>query len=97
MINVKERIMALLKANNVSQYELARKAGLSKNTINGIFTQKGEPKLETIEKIASAFGLTLSTFFDEAYKPHYSKLDSDFLKLSTKSQNIIIYLINELE
>ena len=97
MIDVKERILALLKANNMTKYELAKKSGLSESTVLSIFNQKGEPKNETIEKIASVFGLSLSKFFDENYVPTYTKLEQDFNRLSSKSQNIIIFLLKELD
>ena len=48
MINVKERILALLKANNMTKYELAKQSGLSESTVMSIFNQKGEPKNETL-------------------------------------------------
>lgn len=97
MINVKERILALLKANNMTKYELAKQSGLSESTVMSIFNQKGEPKNETLEKIAFVFGLSLSKFFDENYVPTYSKLELEFNKLSDKSKNIIIYLLKELD
>lgn len=49
---------------DLSQLELANLAGVDKNTIWKIETCQVSPTLETIEKIAQAFGMDFATLID---------------------------------
>ena len=49
---------------NFSQEELALEAGLNKNTIWKIETNKVSPSLDTLEKIAKALNLEFSELLD---------------------------------
>ncbi len=57
-----------LKAHRIkqglSQKELARQIGASTDTIGLIERQKVKPRLDTMEKIAEYFGITLSDLLD---------------------------------
>ena len=59
------RILELLKQNNLTQYRLEQKAGLSHDTLKSIM--KGKAKgvnLKTIIAIADGFGMTVSEFLN---------------------------------
>lgn len=49
---------------DLSQEELAKQVGVSKETIGNIERQKIKPSLDTMEKIAEYFGITLSDLLD---------------------------------
>ena len=50
--------------NNWSQEELAFKADLNKNSIGSIERGTSTPSIETVERIAAAFGLDFFEFID---------------------------------
>lgn len=49
---------------NLSQEELALKADLNRNTIGKIERMEASPSIETIEKIANAFGMNFLDLID---------------------------------
>ena len=49
---------------NLSQEQLAFKANVNKNTIWKIETGKASPTIETLEKIANAFGMNFLDLID---------------------------------
>ena len=60
------RVSALLIKNNMSQYALSLKSGLTKQAIANIMNEKYTTiKLDTIIKLADAFNMTFQEFFDD--------------------------------
>ena len=47
-----------------SEYHLAKEAGISQSTLSNLINRGNNPSVYTLEKIANAFGLTLSQFFN---------------------------------
>jgi transcriptional regulator with XRE-family HTH domain len=58
MDSLANNIRFQLKIKGWSQSELARRCGWPPARINEILAGKADPRLGTIEKVASAFGLT---------------------------------------
>ena len=48
-----------------SEYQLAEKSGLPQSTISSWYRKKMMPSLSSLEKICSAFGITMSQLFAE--------------------------------
>lgn len=65
MINMIERITALRLERRWSEYQLAEKSGITQSTISSWARQNAVPTIPNLEKICSAFGITLSQFFLE--------------------------------
>lgn len=61
--NVGERVVALRVSHGYSQRELARRSGLTNGAISQIEQDQVSPTVASLQKIARAFGLTLSEFF----------------------------------
>lgn len=59
-----ERIIELRKERQWSEYHLAKEAGISQSTLSNLINRGNNPSVYTLEKIAHAFGLTLSQFFN---------------------------------
>lgn len=51
-------------ANEMTQQELAERAGVSRQTVNAIEAGKYSPTLELAFRIADAFGLKINEVFD---------------------------------
>lgn len=58
-----ERIKELCKKKNMSQYELAKKAGMTQSSISSLLNEGNIPKISTLEKVCKGFGITLAQFF----------------------------------
>ena len=65
MINMIERITALRLERHWSEYQLAEKSGITQSTISSWARQNVVPTVPNLEKICTAFGITLSQFFLE--------------------------------
>lgn len=59
-MNIGEKVKSLRKQSNMSLRELAQNTGLSKTTLSDLENGTKNPSLDTVEKIATAFGLTSS-------------------------------------
>lgn len=55
-ILVVERIKYLMEAEDLSQYSLAKKLGISQSTICNWLNGKKEPSIESLWKLADYFG-----------------------------------------
>ena len=65
MIDPIKKIDDLMKEHNWSDYKLSVESGLSTSTIANIHRRNTIPSIPTLEAICSAFGITLSQFFQE--------------------------------
>ena len=62
-MNLLDRITKLRMERGWSEYELARRSGISQSTISTWYSRRIQPNLASIEKICSGFGISLSYFF----------------------------------
>lgn len=60
---VPERIQELCRLGAVSRYRLSSLTGISQSALSDIVKGENMPTLSTIEKICTAFGITISQFF----------------------------------
>jgi len=65
---MKNRLRALRQERNLSQAELAAKAGVSRQTINAIETERYDPGLPLAFTLAGLFGLRIEEIFEPAGK-----------------------------
>ena len=59
-----KRIKELRKIHNFTQDELAFRAGIGRSTLGNIETAQNDVTFTKINKIATAFGLTLAEFLN---------------------------------
>lgn len=59
-----KRIVELREQRQWSEYHLAKEAGISQSTLSNLINRGNNPSVYTLEKIAHAFGLSLSQFFN---------------------------------
>lgn len=75
------RIRQLCKSRKFTINKLATLAGLKQSTIDNILRGKSKnPKVRTLHKIATVFGMTLSEFLDFPELNEYSIEDEDDLE-----------------
>lgn len=70
MIPVLERIAHYRDQKGWSEYQLAVKSGLTQSTISSWYRKDLLPSISSLEKICTAFGITLSQFFSESESPY---------------------------
>lgn len=99
-MDVIKRINDLKTERNWSTNYLAMEAGITQSTLSSILNRNSPPKIETLQSICNAFGLTLSQFFLEDEKIEILN-DTEremlqlFRKLSPKQQKALIQVFEE--
>lgn len=99
-MDVIEKIEKLKDERKWTDYELATRAMLTQSTIASMKARKSPPKIDTLQSICSAFGITLSQFFleDEQIEiltKQEKNLLENFRKLDCEKQNALIDFINK--
>lgn len=64
---MKNRLRVLRAECGWSQAELGERVGVSRQAINAIETEKHDPSLDLAFRLASIFGETVETLFDNAH------------------------------
>ena len=64
----------------MSQYELAKRAGMTQSSISTLLNEGNVPKISTLEKICKGFGFTLAQFFT---------LDDNYPDLSEEQKKVL--------
>ena len=83
-----------------SMYELAQEAGITQSTLTSMMKRGNPPKIDTLECICEAFGITLAQFFMddeelEILSKSEKELVSHFRKLSDVKQQALIDLLKK--
>lgn len=63
MINVLDRITYYREKKGWTEYQLSERSGLTQSTISSWYRKNMVPTIPSLEKICTAFGITLSQFF----------------------------------
>jgi transcriptional regulator with XRE-family HTH domain len=77
MLNIGERITQLRKQQNLSQDELAKKAGVSRTIICNYERNANTPSIEVLIKLAKVFNVSVDFLIGEG---ELAALDKDLLK-----------------
>ena len=80
MIDIGERLQQLMDERGLNMYSLAKRSGLSWNTIKNFYSRQSKPTVTTISMLCDGLGITLSQFFEE---------DSDNVHLTAEQQHLI--------
>ena len=99
-MNILSKIKVLQGERGWTDYKLAQEANIPLATLAAIFSRKNTPKIETLQCICNAFGLTLAQFFLEDEKIEVlSEAEKEMLqafrKLSHKQQRALIDVFSE--
>ena len=100
MINILEKIMNFRQERNWTEYQLAEKSGLPQSTISSWYRKNQIPSVQSLEKIYSAFNITLSQFFSETnlieLSESQSQLIHKFNRLNQNQQKAILDLLSTI-
>ena len=64
-MDVQKRIKDLMELRGWTEYQLAERSGLPQSTISSWYRKNMVPTIPSLEKICTAFGITLSQFFED--------------------------------
>ena len=86
----------------MTQYELAKRAGMTQSSISNLMSRGTVPTLGTLEKICKGFGITLAQFFTEEGKfPDLSEEQQEMLNawetLSTKEKAALMKILESIK
>ena len=86
---------------NWTEYQLAEHSGLPQSTISSWYRKNMIPTIPSLEKICSAFGITLSQLFAEGDVPvsltdSQKKLLDRWARLSEDQQSAVFLLIDKM-
>ena len=96
-MNVLDKIRKLQWERGWNDYKLAQAAGISQSSLASVFARNAPPKLDLLQRICEAFGITLAQFFLEDEKIEVlsekeKQMLSIFRKLSPEKQKALIEL-----
>lgn len=98
MNTILKRIDTLCKEKGWSKYRLAELSGLTLSTMNAWYHNDYTPKVESLERMCNAFGITLSQFFAEENEiytltDNQRRIVQASLKLNNEQINAVIKLM----
>ena len=99
MIDVNKKIEKMCFDRGWSTYALAQYANLPYSTLQSLERRKSVPKIEILEAICNAFGITLSQFFledeqIEVLSDSEKQLVDSFRRLSPEKQHALLNFID---
>ena len=98
-MDINKKIEALRYQRGWSMYELAQEMGVTQSTLTSIMKRGNPPKIDTLERICEAFGISLAQFFIEdeeleVLNKREKELISLFRKLPEEKQRALINLLD---
>lgn len=101
MKNVLEEITRLRTRRQWSEYDLAKRSGLSQSTISTWYRKNQVPTIQTLDKVCKGLGITLSQFFAEeedavSLTPQQRELLDNWSALSETQQNLFMELFKNI-
>ncbi len=100
MVYINKKIVEMAEARGWSLYQLAEKSDTPYSTLNSSINRNSPLKIDTLERICTAFGISLSQFFMEGenyeiINQKEKELITLFRHLSGEKQNALIELLKE--
>lgn len=97
-MDVNSKIEKLRFQRGWSMYELAQEMGVTQSTLTSIMRRGNPPKIETLERICEAFGITMAQFFIEdeeleVLNRREKELIAIFRRLPESKQKALLELI----
>lgn len=99
-MDIIDRIEKLKKQRGWSDYKLALESGVAQSTLATMKQRRTPLKVDALQSICDAFGMTLAQFFledeqIEILSEQEQKLVNNFRKLSSKKQMALLSLLTD--
>lgn len=91
-VDIGERLKSIRKMHNLSQRELARRAGVTNSTISLIEQNRVSPSIDSLKKLLEGFPMSLIDFFTMDMKPKQASFFSreDLVELSDSGSSVLL-------
>ena len=100
MIDVLQKITLQRTARNWTEYQLAVRSGLPQSTISSWYRKNMLPSLSSLEKICTAFDMSMAQFFSEGSYRELDYKQSELLNcwelLTPKQKELFFVLIHSV-
>lgn len=101
MNNILQKIDSLCEQKGWSKYKLAERSSITLSTMNAWYKNDYTPKIESLERMCGAFGITLSQFFadeDESFSltENQRRLVKQSVRLSGEQLEAVIHLLEKM-
>ncbi len=99
-MNVVEKIRKLQWERNWTDYKLANESNISQSSLATLYARNTPPKLEMLQSICNAFGITLAQFFledeeIEMLNDNEKQMLNLFRKLNATKQKALLQLLKD--
>ena len=99
-MDINKKIEKLRFQRGWSMYELAQEAGITQSTLSSMIKRGNPPKIDTLQSICEAFGITLAQFFTEdeeleALSKDEKELISCYRKIPESKQKALLDLLKK--
>jgi transcriptional regulator with XRE-family HTH domain len=97
-MDINKKIKKLCAERNWSVYTLALEAEITQSTLQSLLSRGTPPKIDTLQKLCTAFGITLSQFFNEDESIEYltsceKTLLTTYRQMSKEKQQALLNFI----
>ena len=99
---IADRLVDLCEKRGLTKYRLAQLTGMSQTAIGSIISKESIPTIPTLEKLCSAFGITLAQFFsNEESHPNLTETQREILmiwdSLDVEERKVFMTMIRGLK
>ena len=99
-MDINKKIMDMCFQRGWTLYTLSLEAGITQSTLQSMMNRGNAPKIETLQAICEAFGITLSQFFLENEKveilsENEVELVESFRRLTPEKQQALLKFIDK--
>ena len=99
---IADRLVDLCEKRGLTKYRLAQLTGMSQTAIGIIISKESIPTIPTLEKLCSAFGITLAQFFsNEESHPNLTETQREILmiwdSLDVEERKVFMTMIRGLK
>jgi len=100
MLDILKKIADQRTARNWTEYQLAVRSGLPQSTISSWYRKNMLPSLASLEKICSAFDMTMAQFLSEDNFTELTKSQKELLEkwelLNARQKNAFLDLLSSI-
>ncbi|MCL1883800.1 MAG: helix-turn-helix transcriptional regulator [Defluviitaleaceae bacterium] len=100
-MDILEKIKRLQKEQGLNNAQLAKKAGLTPSTLQGLYKRNNLPTIPTLKSICFALGITIGQFFSDSNVPldltdEQVSLLEHWSTLNAEQKNALLSLIKTM-
>ena len=100
MIDIGARLQQLMDERGLNMYSLAKRSGLSWNTIKNFYARQSKPTVTTLSMLCDGLGITLSQFFAEGemieLTPDLKPLIDQWVTLTPSQKQAVLIMAQEM-